>query len=148
MPSAQSIAVVESTANIANIIKPAIDQSLGYTHHVTTAAECLAANEFAVFMVDLMLDETDGLTLIEDLRLKNRNIPIVAYIDAKQLEALGMEEQGLRKMALDAGANALFMSPLNLAELVQTLQRMLEQQSVEKAQPSQDQTPAASSAVA
>jgi DNA-binding response OmpR family regulator len=127
MPTIKSIAVVESTPKFSDIIRPAIDQALGHTHQLETAKDCLQNLNHSAYLVDLMLEDVDGLSLIEDIRFKGGKMPVVAFMNTNSMNELDMEEQGLRKMALDAGANALFLAPFNLCELVQTLQRLCSQ---------------------
>lgn len=124
MTALKTIAVVESAPRFTQIIEPAVDQAIGQTVQIDQADVLFNDLTHTTCIVDLMFEDKDALSLIEDIRLKGGKMPIIALMDSQSMNELGMDESGLRKMALDAGANALFLSPFNLAELVQTLQRV------------------------
>lgn len=79
----------------------------------------------AVVFVDLLLEQTDGMSCIEQLRSCYHQLPIVAYLSESAslapLEALEIQQQ-----ASDAGANATLVAPFNLREIVSTVSRLLD----------------------
>ena len=71
-----------------------------------------------------MLEDMDGLSLIEEIRMHKPEAPVIAFIPAASGKQLELEEQSLRKMALQSGANALFIAPFNLGEIAGTIDRL------------------------
>ena len=86
-----------------------------------------------MYLVDLMLEDMDGLSLIEDIRMKNPLVPIVAFMSEQQPEELAIQERALRKMAASSGADAVFTAPFNLGEIRNTLLRLSQQLQAETA---------------
>jgi DNA-binding response OmpR family regulator len=78
-----------------------------------------------VVIVDLMLNDMDGLSLIEELREQYRGLHIIAVMNKESLELVNLTADNITLMAAQSGANAVFIAPFNLAELVATVERFI-----------------------
>lgn len=68
-------------------------------------------------LVDLGLPYLDGISLIEGLRARGHELPVIALS--------GREEQHLQATAHGSGANTFFAKPFDPTELVHEVQRLL-----------------------
>lgn len=118
------IVVVESSENLKRILERIPGQRYSAIGNVTCARECLETLSDSIYLVDLMLEDMDGLSLIEDIKMRKPGTPVIAVMPAESSEQLDLEEQSLRKMALQSGASALFIAPFNLGEIVGTIDRL------------------------
>ena len=110
------LTLVSSTANLHDVLTSAIDP-----HHYQ-----LLTGESKIALVDLILEDMDGLSLIEELRARDRSLHIIAVMCKKELAAIDMSAESITLMASQCGANAVFTAPFNLAELLATIDRFLE----------------------
>ncbi|MDG1292968.1 MAG: hypothetical protein P8O99_02525 [Pseudomonadales bacterium] len=83
-----------------------------------------------IALIDLILEDMDGLSFIEELRARHRGLHIIAIMCKKELAAIDMSAESITLMASKCGANAVFTAPFNLAELLETIDRFLEASSV------------------
>ena len=67
----------------------------------------------------------DGLSLIEELREEYRGLHIIAVMNKESLELVNLTADNITLMAAQSGANAVFIAPFNLAELVATVERFI-----------------------
>lgn len=72
-----------------------------------------------------MLNDMDGLSLIEELREQYRGLHIIAVMNKESLELVNLTADNITLMAAQSGANAVFIAPFNLAELVATVERFI-----------------------
>ena len=72
-----------------------------------------------------MLNDMDGLSLIEELREQFRDLHIIAVMNKESLELVNLTSDNITLMAAQSGANAVFIAPFNLAELVATVERFI-----------------------
>ena len=118
------IVVVENSPNLNSILERTPNKHCSGISRKVSAKACLETMRDAVYLVDLMLEDMDGLSLIEEIRMRKPDIPVIAFIATTSTPDFELEEQALRKMAFQSGANALFIAPLNLGEIVGTLDRL------------------------
>ncbi|CAN5504551.1 response regulator transcription factor [soil metagenome] len=107
------ILVVEDDPKISTFVVDGL-RHIGHTVDSTgdgqTADQMARASSYDVAVIDLMLPEKDGLTLIEDLRKTGVKMPIVV-LSAKRSSA--------DKVAcLQSGADDYLSKPFDMAELV------------------------------
>lgn len=119
------VAVVESKPHLFNILKSVLEYSDAAINLRQTAQQCLQNLDSSIILVDLLFEDMDGLSLIEEIRLKNRKVPIVGFVCQTQIDSLDIEEQTIRMMAEQSGVNAFFLAPFNLGEVVNTINRLL-----------------------
>ena len=93
----------------------------------------LANKKTDLYITDLLLDDMDGLSLIEEMRSIEPNAEIIALLsDTSALSnvvlegGLDLNAEAVRKMAIESGAHAVFISPFNLGELVEAIHRLSE----------------------
>ena len=121
------LTLVSSTPNLHNVLTSAIDPQHYQLLTAHSASECLnIIGESKIALVDLILEDMDGLSLIEELRARNRGLHIIAVMCKKELAAIDMSAESITLMASQCGANAVFTAPFNLAELLATIDRFLE----------------------
>lgn len=123
-PPSPQIVVVENTPHLSLVLEGVPNKQYSAISSASSARECLESLCDAVFLVDLMLEDMDGLSLIEEIRIKKPYAPVIAFIPAKSSAQLELEEKSLRKMAVQSGANALFIAPFNLGEITGTIDRL------------------------
>jgi DNA-binding response OmpR family regulator len=93
-------------------------------YDITTVATCYEATtameegKFDVVVLDVMLPDGDGLSLLESFRAEYPNVPVII------ISGLGFDEQTLRD-ALDRGAVAYVGKSLPLQHLLDEVQRAL-----------------------
>jgi len=122
--SSPLIVVVENTPHLSLVLEGVPNRQYSAISSANSARECLESLCDAVFLVDLMLEDMDGLSLIEEIRMQKPYAPVIAFIPARSSEHLELEEKSLRKMAAQSGANALFIAPFNLGEITGTIDRL------------------------
>jgi len=79
----------------------------------------------AVVFVDLLLEQTDGMSCIEKLRSCYHQLPMIAYL-SESTNLAPLETLEIQQQATDAGANATLVAPFNLREIVSTVSRLLD----------------------
>ena len=99
MPNKSRLIVAETEPYLQVILDAALGES-AKVEHISQSKECLAEleNVDAVF-VDLMLDDLDGLSLIETIRLRDRELPIIAFVTQNEIVSLNIQEAATRAMA-------------------------------------------------
>lgn len=80
--------------------------------------------EGAVVFVDLLLEDCDGLSLIEKLRNNYHHLPIIAYMSERSSTEAPLESLQLRSQAEACGADAVLLAPINLREVISTVTRL------------------------
>ena len=80
----------------------------------------------ALVFVDLLLEDRDGLSLIEKIRNDYHGLNIIAFMPENSIIQGTLENLELRSQAEAAGANAVLIAPFNLHEIVSTIRRMVE----------------------
>ena len=126
MSNSSQLTVVESEPYLQVILDAALGDA-ARVDHASTSEQCLSSlNQNAAIFIDLLLEDVDGLSLIERIRLQNREIPIIAFVAQTEMGALNIEEAATRSMAEQSGADAVFFAPFNLGEILHTTSRMLQ----------------------
>ena len=121
------LTLVSSSPNLHDVFTSAIDPHHYQLLTAHSASECLnIVGESKTVLVDLILEDMDGLSLIEELRARHRGLHIIAIMCKKELAAIDMSAESITLMASQCGANAVFTAPFNLAELLATIDRFLE----------------------
>ncbi len=117
------ILIVDDNENMLETLNDIL-QEQGYdTDIAKTGKEALAKaekNSFNIAIIDIMLPDTTGLTLLQTFRRrypKRKNIIVTAYATLHNT----MD-------ALNKGANAYILKPLDPNKLEQTLKQCLEEQ--------------------
>ncbi|MDB4576272.1 response regulator [bacterium] len=125
MPNRSRLIVAETEPYLQVILDAALGES-AKVEHISQSKECLAEleNVDGVF-VDLMLDDLDGLSLIETIRLRDRELPIIAFVTQNEIVSLNIQESATRAMAEHSGADAVFFAPFNLGEILHATNRLL-----------------------
>lgn len=126
-----TLCVIETNPQLSDILTSTFGQDSHSVYHANTAKiGFTAAKHASLVCVDLMLEDVDGSSLIEDIRMTDANKPIIAFIDKADCEKMDMDIVAVRKLSEACGANALVVTPAHLGELLQTIQRLLPEQGV------------------
>lgn len=118
------ILLVEDEENIRETIKLNLELD---NYEVVTAAEGKTAlkhtqeQHFDLLILDVMLPEIDGFQICEQVRLTNRDVPII-FLTAK--DTAQDRITGLRK-----GADDYLTKPFNLEELLLRVERLIQRTS-------------------
>jgi two-component system alkaline phosphatase synthesis response regulator PhoP len=121
MPDKLSILLVEDEENLHDALKLNLELE-GY--EVSSAFDGLAAiraiqNEyFDLIILDIMLPEMDGLTVMETIRIQNNHVPILV-LSARNSSAD-------RVLGLKKGADDYLTKPFNLEELLLRVQKLIQ----------------------
>ncbi|KOP72403.1 PhoP family transcriptional regulator [Lysinibacillus sp. FJAT-14745] len=110
--SQHKILIVEDDLDISNLISRYL-QKQNYSVHAAfngkEALEILTSNDYHLIILDLMLPEINGYTIIEIIR-KQKNVPVL-IVSAKSDEIDKIE-------ALDLGADDYITKPFTVGELL------------------------------
>ncbi len=115
-----SILLVEDEENLQEALKLNLELE---DYEVTVAADGLAAlaavqkEHFDLMILDVMLPELDGISVCENIRLQNNEIPIL-ILSAKNNSAD-------RVLGLKKGADDYLTKPFNLEELLLRVNNLL-----------------------
>tara|TARA_B100000767_G_scaffold275089_1_gene310380 strand:+ start:4564 stop:4995 length:432 start_codon:yes stop_codon:yes gene_type:complete len=121
-----NLALASNNHELRHILRSVLDASDYDLQSSKNASKCLAiAHQCQVVIVDLMLNDMDGLSLIEELREQYRGLHIIAVMNKNSLETVNLTADNITLMASQSGANAVFIAPFNLAELVATVDRFV-----------------------
>lgn len=82
------------------------------------ALEALEQEYFDVMILDIMMPEVDGITVVETVRLNNTDLPIL-ILSAKNTSAD-------RVLGLKKGADDYLVKPFNLEELLLRVEKLIE----------------------
>src|SRR5205823_8001627 len=119
--SKPSILLVEDEENLHEALKLNLELE-GY--EVTSAFDGVAALKavdseyFDLIILDIMLPEMDGISVVETIRLQNNEVPIL-MLSAKSSSAD-------RVLGLKKGADDYLTKPFNLEELILRVQKLIE----------------------
>src|SRR3954464_8457348 len=120
-PGGNSILLVEDEENLHEALKLNLELE-GY--QVTSAfdgnkaLQCVQEEYFDLIILDLMLPEVDGMTVLETIRVQHLEVPILV-LSAKNNSA--DKVLGLKK-----GADDYLTKPFNLEELLLRIQKLIE----------------------
>lgn len=105
--------VIEDEHKIANAIRNGFEQegfSVDVAYTGTEGRDLAIAENYDVMIIDRMLPEFDGLTIIQEVRSSGKHTPILL------LTALGQTED--KVMGLNLGADDYLTKPFSFSELV------------------------------
>lgn len=93
----------------------------------TSARKAIAQQDFDLCLLDVMLPETDGFTLAEEIRKQNTDVPIL-FLTAKSLK-----EDRLRGLRL--GADDYITKPFSIEELILKIEVFLRRSRISSTPP-------------
>ncbi len=118
------ILLVEDEENIRDLVKFNLESEhyeVVATGHGREALKWIDEQHFDLLILDVMLPEVDGFQICEQVRLSNREVPII-FVTAKDT---AMDRiAGLRR-----GADDYLTKPFNLEELLLRVQRLIQRTS-------------------
>lgn len=116
-----SILLVEDEENLHEALKLNLELEGYSVSSATDGSEALKAIEqeyFDLIILDIMLPEVDGITVMESIRVQNNQVPIL-ILSAKNTSAD-------RVFGLKKGADDYLTKPFNLEELLLRVQKLIE----------------------
>lgn len=119
IPAARILLVEDDSETAEEIIRDLSERGYRVTHVATGRAALGLARDgnFELLIMDRMLPELDGLTIIETLRHENINVPVLV------LSALGAVDDRVR--GLKAGGDDYLVKPFALTELAARIEARL-----------------------
>jgi len=114
------VLIVEDDLKIASFIEKGLKQAGYAVDHVTDGEEALAmaqVNPYDAAVVDIMLPGMDGLSLIESLRRKRINTPVIILSAKRSVDD--------RIKGLTAGGDDYLTKPFSFAELLARIQALM-----------------------
>ena len=112
--------LVEDDEKIASFVEKGL-RSSGFAVDLaqtgTLGLDMALSAEYDTLIVDIMLPEMDGFALIEQLRAKGRNTPIIV-LSAR-------DRVGDRVRGLEAGADDYDTKPVDLTRLLSKIEELL-----------------------
>jgi len=116
-----SILLVEDEENLHDALKLNLELE-GYeitsAYDGSQALQKVQQEYFDLIIMDVMLPEVDGITVTENIRLQNNEVPIL-ILSAKDTSAD-------RVFGLKKGADDYLIKPFNLEELLLRIQKLIE----------------------
>lgn len=114
------ILLVEDESDIAELIQMNLDSEGYKVIHVSNgliAMQRFEEQNFDLVILDIMLPGVDGISVCENIRLKNNEVPILF------LSARGSSEDRIR--GLKKGGDDYLTKPFNLEELMLRVQKLI-----------------------
>jgi len=126
--------VIESTPFLSRVLSSAYtDGGCEVIHHATAKQGFNNAANASLVCIDLLLEDVDGTSLIEDIRLAHPELPIIGFINQQNCSSCDSEAQQIRTVTEASGASAVVFAPFNLGELMLTVERLLPQREIDLA---------------
>jgi len=120
-PKKASILLVEDEENLHETLRLNLEIE-GYevtsAHNGTKALKAIKEEYFDLIILDIMLPEIDGISIIERVRLQNLEVPIL-ILSAK-------DSNTDKVLGLRVGADDYLTKPFNLEELLLRIQKLIQ----------------------
>lgn len=120
-PNKASILLVEDEENLHDALKLNLELE-GYqvtsSYNGTNALQTIQNEYFNLVILDIMLPEMDGISVLETLRVQNNEVPVL-ILSARNNSAD-------RVLGLKKGADDYLTKPFNLEELLLRVQKLIE----------------------
>lgn len=137
MPNRATVLTVDDDANLQTVMQHYLEQEGYKCLSARNGAELLSCLESAhpdIILLDLMLPDNDGLTLIPMIRNKTRAAIIVVS---------GKDETTDRIVGLELGADDYLTKPFEMRELSARIKAVLRRLTADPAKPAQPEDPLA-----
>ncbi|MES2418380.1 MAG: response regulator transcription factor [Bacteroidota bacterium] len=111
---------VEDEPALAEIVKESLEMKGFIVHAVTSVAEGLAAHaatKFELLILDVMLPDGDGFTMLKKIRATDRSTPAI-FLTSKSLPADVVN-------GFESGANDYLKKPFSMEELMIRIRSLL-----------------------
>jgi len=108
-----NILIVENDIKIARFIVKGLEEEYNNAKHITNAEDAfylIQQNNYDVMIIDWMLPEQDGVSLIKQIRSQNNNVPIIMLTAKRDLND--------KLEGIDAGADDYLTKPFSFMELL------------------------------
>ena len=106
MPTTQTgfkITVVESNPQLQSVLGNILDHNFNSIQGMESASQCLQSVQDNLYLVDLMLEDMDGLSLIEEIRAQKPRVPIIAFINTQPSGQFELIERSLKQWTDNPG---------------------------------------------
>ncbi len=114
------ILVVEDDEKVAGLISQGFEQAdflVDVANNGKTGLECALTGDYDAIILDIMLPEMDGLTVLKVVREKGLNTPVIILSANFSLED--------RLKGLNTGSDDYLVKPFSFAELLARVQALL-----------------------
>ena len=114
------VLLAEDEETLAMIIKESLETrnfEISIAYNGIEASELYFKNDFDVLVLDIMMPEKDGLTLVKEIRKTNKNIPIIFLTAKSQVQDV---VEGFQ-----SGANDYLKKPFSMEELIVRIQALV-----------------------
>lgn len=118
-----SVLLAEDEVALATIVKESLETrnfQVTLSHNGREAWELYQREPFDVLLLDVMMPEKDGFTLVQEIRQLNKNIPIMLLTSKSQTADV---VQGFK-----TGANDYLKKPFSIEELIVRIEALLGRQ--------------------
>ena len=123
------ILIIEDDLDTASYIKRGVEEVGHIADHAADGKEGLllaTTEQYDVLIIDRMLPEIDGLTIVKTIRASDNNTPVLI------LSALGEVDDRVR--GLKAGADDYLVKPFAFSEMMARLEALLRRKEVDAPQ--------------
>ena len=123
------ILIIEDDLDTASYIKRGVEEAGHIADHAAEGKEGLllaTTEQYDVLIIDRMLPEIDGLTIVKTIRASDNNTPVLI------LSALGEVDDRVR--GLKAGADDYLVKPFAFSEMMARLEALLRRKEVDAPQ--------------
>ena len=120
------ILIIEDDLETASYIKKGVEEAGHVADHAADGRDGLllaSTEQYDVLIIDRMLPEVDGLTIVKTIRASENNTPVLI------LSALGEVDDRVR--GLKAGADDYLVKPFAFSELMARLEALLRRKEVD-----------------
>lgn len=114
------ILIIEDDQRTASFLIKGLKQEGMISHHITDGEDglqCLCDEQYDLAIIDIMLPSMDGLTIIDKIRKKNINTPVIILSAKRETED--------RIKGLQAGGDDYLVKPFSFSELVARIHSLM-----------------------
>ena len=103
-----TLTLTETQQKLLPVLEAVLDQNNYTVQHATDAGQCLKLVQHSqLVLVDLFLEDIDGLSLIEEIRLQQPRAPIIAFLCNENADVLDLTKTEITQMATQSGARRM-----------------------------------------
>ena len=117
------ISIVSNDKHMHHVLSSVINSRHYSLKSIFNSNQCLENHHFnSILIIDLLINDMDSLSLIKQLKERNKESFIMAIMGKPVLEFMELSAERIKRDAIEHGADSVFIAPFNLAELASTIE--------------------------
>jgi len=117
------ISIVSNDKHMHHVLASVINSRHYSLKSIFNSNQCLENHYFnSILIIDLLINDMDSLSLIKQLKERNKESFIMAIMSKPVLEFMELSAERIKRDAIEHGADSVFIAPFNLAELASTIE--------------------------